>query len=158
MRNRSMLAVGAAAILLIACGSTKSPQSRPETRDTDPAPAATTAAAPAKTGSKAKAGTLSVRSTAQTRQRVSCAGIQTEVKLTANGGPVEWTSRAVDKVTSTGAVSSVTVSPASGSLATGASVIAKIGGSYPADKQKFWVLFEFPTSTGPASVNVDVSC
>jgi hypothetical protein len=55
-------------------------------------------------------------------------------------------------------VASVTVSPSSGTLASGASVVPRIRGSYPAGKQKFWVLFEYPTSASSASVNFDVSC
>jgi hypothetical protein len=163
---RSTAAIAAVSLLLIACGFNRSPQSQapPDTRDPDPVPAATSAAktpAPEKTTNRPKAGTLHSRSTAQTQQRVSCTGIQTELKLVADDGPVDWTSRVVDRWTSTSVgntISSVTVTPASGTLASGASVTPTIRGTYPADKQRFWVLFDYPTSAGSASVTFEVSC
>jgi hypothetical protein len=162
--NRSTVATVVASIFLVACGFGQSsqPQARPETRE--PAPATSAPAVtpgPARTTAKAKSGTLSSRTTAGTRQRVSCADIHTELKLVAQNGAVDWTSRAVDRWTPTSVgspVSSVTVTPSSGTLASGASVVVEIRGSYPAGNEKFWVLFDYPTSIGPASVTLDVSC
>ncbi|WP_432994778.1 hypothetical protein [Dactylosporangium sp. CA-233914] len=155
----------AAAALLIACGFTRSPQpqSRPGPQNPAPAPATTSAAppAPARTTNAVRSGTLSTRTTAGTRDRVSCSDIQTEIRLVASNGPVAWTARVVDRWTSTSVgnpVSSVSVSPSSGTLADGASVVARIRGTYPASKQRFWVLFEYETNAGSPSAVLDVSC
>jgi hypothetical protein len=157
------VAAAAVAALLIACGGTKSspPQTRPEPQNPEPVPATTaTKGPPPKTTGTTKMGTLAVRSTAQTKTRVSCSNIQTEERLTASTGPVNWTARAVDQVSNTGAgnvIGSITASPSSGSLADGASTVVRIGGSYPGGT-RFVVVFEYPTSVGSGRVNVEMSC
>ncbi|MEV4517542.1 hypothetical protein AB0K00_52380 [Dactylosporangium sp. NPDC049525] len=162
-RVSTTVATAAVAALLIGCGLIKGsqPQTQPQPQQPEPAPATTaTKGPPAKTTGSTKLGTLTVHSTAQTKTRVACSNIQTEERLTASKGPVNWTARAVDQVSDTGAgnvIGSVTVSPSSGSLADGASVVARIGGSYSGG-QRFVVVFEYPTSIGSGRVNVELSC
>ena len=154
MRIRRPAIATAVTLPLLACGLFRGnePTSQPLTTTTGPAPA------PAKTTAKAdtSTGTLSVRGTAQSKTRVNCADIQTEARLTAEGGPVDWTSKVV--AASGGPAGAVSVSPASGRLATGAGVVAKVRGRFPADQQRFTLVFAFPTSTGGGSVSVDVGC
>jgi hypothetical protein len=164
--GQTAAAIVAVSIFLIACGFGRSPQPQagPETRDPGPPPATTAAAqtpAPVRTTARSASGTLYSRTTAQTQQRVSCSDIRTELKLFAQNGSVDWTSRVVDRWTPTSvgnSVSSVTVAPSSGTLTNGASVLVKISGSYPIAKQRFWVLFEYETSVGSAAVTFDASC
>ncbi|GAA3277451.1 hypothetical protein Dvina_31720 [Dactylosporangium vinaceum] len=155
-----------AAALLIACGfgTDSPPKTQPEPQQ--PAPATTTAngtptkGAPARTTGSAKLGTLLVRSTAQTKTRVNCSDIQSEERITASDGPVDWTARAVDRVSDNAVgrtIGSVTLSPASGSLAEGAGAVVRIGGSFSGG-QRFVVVFEYPTKLGSGRVNVELSC
>ncbi|WP_433040601.1 hypothetical protein [Dactylosporangium sp. CS-033363] len=150
------LAAAVAAVFLLGCGFTTKPepQTQPEPERPAPAPATTKAATPqAKATTKAaKTGTLTSRSTAQTRQRVSCSDIQTEVQLIAANGSVAWTSRVAEPG------GSVTVTPATGTLASGASVVVKIRGTYPAERRKFSVKFEYETNVGSAGIDFDVNC
>jgi hypothetical protein len=149
------------AALLIACGfgSHSEPRTQPEPQRPVPATTATKAA-PAKTTANPKPGTLSVRSTARTKTRVTCSNIESEERLTAGGGPVNWTARAVDRVSDNAVgntIGSVTVAPPSGSLADGASTVVRIGGTYSGGP-RFIVVFEYPTSAGTGRVNVELGC
>ena len=162
-RISTTVAVAGVATLLIACGfgsKGSQPQTQPETRKPEPVPATTaTKGPPPKTTSNTRLGMLTVRGTAQTKTRVACSNIQTEERLTATNGPVEFTVRAVDEVTDTGAgnvIGSITAAPSSGSLADGASTVVRIGGSYSG--KRFVVVFEYPTSLGSGRVNVPMSC
>ncbi|WP_433200194.1 hypothetical protein ACQP00_28325 [Dactylosporangium sp. CS-047395] len=154
------LAAAVAAVLLLGCGFTSKPQPQTQPEPERPAPATTATNPQAKattpqakaTTKAAKTGTLSSRSTAQTRQRVSCSDIQTELQLVAANGLVTWTSRVVEPG------GSVTVTPATGTLAAGASVVVRIRGTYPADRRTFSVKFEYETNVGSAGIDFDINC
>lgn len=89
--------------------------------------------------------TVSFRGTSGS-DRVACAAIDSEFAVGAYGGRMRWTATSAR---------GVTLSPASGTLDEGRTVVVRVGGS---SGGPFTVVVSAPNSAGSGSVSVDFSC
>jgi hypothetical protein len=161
MRKRTVFAA-LTALTLLGCGWTSPPGDSSEPDQAAPAETGlaqpTTAAPPVP--EKPRQGTVFVtmRGTTGT-ERVNCSNIVTEFLVSPTGAYIEWTAQAMDREPSSGRIngnriSTITLSPASGTVQPGQSQLVKVRGNYDGQDRRFWV----PVRNEFGGVDLEFKC
>lgn len=134
--------------------------------DTAPSVVKPTSAGPRKSTPSPQApkstGTVQVtfRGTSGT-DTVRCSAVNSELAVSANGGPIAWSAKAYDrpstKVPHDGTpIAKVTFDPPSGTLESGESAVVRIRGSFSGSQ--FYVEVSAPNNSGFSAVTVPFTC